>query len=213
MVINSQIKGISTLESLLVLVVVMAMLVMSVRYYYIDEKIKNINQLKTSVNYLFDSLNNYYVLECKKNNIIVNRDIKAELVQLGLLTQPLYNPWGGNENLTAEIVRDDNQFFRMRVTATLITDNKKDSQAVQIAEYIRNILGADPLGQDDSPIGVVWTRLPSYSRDGLNSLEWIFEAKPVSLTSVNEGLNSNLWVLDRNLTGFTRKNDKNTCPY
>jgi len=202
-------KGASLLEILLVMLVGIIILIMSIRYYFVYEKIKKINTLRTSIAYLMDSLNNYYFIECRKNNLITNQDITGDLVRLGLLQNPLYNPWGGAENLTAEIIQDNNHFYQLKVIANIVIENDQNNTASVIAAYIRSVLNGDPLTENENQHGVVWTRSPSYSRDSLNSLEWSFEPKPVSLMSINNGLNSNLWVLNRNLAWFTKQNEQN----
>jgi hypothetical protein len=202
-------KGASLLELLLVMIIAVIIILMSMRYYYVYERIKKINLLRTSIAYLMNSLNDYYFIACKNNNMVINKDIKVELIKAGLLQNPLYNPWGGVENLTAMIVQDNNHFYQLKVVANIISENNQTNSDAIISAYIRSVLNGDPLIGNDPQNGVVWTRFPSYSRDSLNSLEWIFEPKPVSLTSINNGLDSNLWILNRQLAWFTKQNEQN----
>lgn len=167
--------------------------------------------LQRTVINLMNALNNYYYIECVGNHLMTNQDIKNQLQEMGLLNnQPLMNPWGGLDHLSAQVLEDDNRSHLLQVSVDLTLDNQDDYMA-SLASWIRGTLGGDELQNIKDKNKITWTQKPFYSRDNINSLEWADKnQKPVTLTPMYAGLNSNLWMLNRNLQAFTKQNENQT---
>lgn len=201
-------KGVSLLELMLVLAIAAIIITLSLQQLHNYRRARDIATLEQSVAMLMQGLNTFYYdnHNCLNSNSLNNVTVE-QLNNAGFLYGKIENPWGTlsvaikstNDSAAAEPP------YYLQVSATIVGSSPTISES--LLGQIQNETFADPGETKNNTI--TWTSLPSYSRNAMSSHQWViqkglatFVVAGRGMTSINEGMDSRLWIANGGLHTF-----------
>lgn len=176
---SSKVKGVSLIETLLVLAIVAAIFVVALQQYQRMKWRKDAEVIKASVTYLRQGFNRYYFQNCRKATLVTNppteQQILAEVPQA--LHKMIINPWADNpaNAFTFNIREIDNpvlgsetgevnKVYQLQISTTL----SSRYNAAAVAGIMGNLNGSFVAGNK-----ITWAWIPSQRPKRVDSAFWV----------------------------------------